>query len=182
MGRPGRALPTAAPRRLSELRNVPPSESSRHCRSPPPDSPRQPIHGGRLETALSGWLAFCQSPVNQLFSAKRRRGAPVTAPVRPRPAPPSLPSGLHVPESSAARARPGRRSCAAHCAAGVVVPAPSGRGGGPGGPVRVLWAYVGFPQGLGRLVSVWPPGSFMLPRNGGGGGGFPVSGGRMPAL
>lgn len=144
----------------------------------PRPPPRQPIHGGRMEMALPGWLAFCQSSVNHLFSAKRRRGASVTAPVRPRPAP--RPSGLHVPESSAARARPGRRSCAAQCAAGVVVPVPGGRGGGPRGPVRErergqsvcgfcgrTWVFL---RVWGRLVSIWPPGSFMLPRNGGGGG------------
>lgn len=37
---------------------------------PPPAPPRQPIHGGRRKLSLPGWMAFCQSPVNQLFSPR----------------------------------------------------------------------------------------------------------------
>lgn len=76
---------------------------------PPPASPRQPIHGGRRKLSLPGWMAFCQSPVNQLFSP--RANALTT----------------HSPYYVSQRAvRPalarGDSACAMECRAGVAVP------------------------------------------------------------
>lgn len=150
-----------------------------------------------MEISFSGWLAFCQSPVNQLFLAKHRRPAPVTSPVYSRATrlPPRPASGLRVPGSSAAPARGGKRGRAA------AVCSPEWAGGGEAGPrSRTRWSVRAWAQAVcgiygrswaffphsGRLVLFWPPGSFMLPRSRGGygpacQGGSPVSEQRGPA-
>lgn len=61
---PNGRTPTLSAQECNAVRIVPPLPV------PPHTPPRQPIHGGRRKRSLPDWMAFCQSPLNQLFSPR----------------------------------------------------------------------------------------------------------------